>query len=167
MELQDWANRWGISPEAMYELGKVLVQRLTPAGDFSAGNIKSEQDVQQKIRLESCAHGLRLWRNNSGAVTTSDGRHVRFGLANDSAKFNEKIKSSDLIGITPIIIKDYHVGRLFGVFTSIEVKRPGWVYKGDPREIAQGDWLNAVRGLGGIAYFATDESILNEINKTR
>lgn len=97
--------------------------------------------------------GWRLWRNNSGAVTTEDGRHIRFGLANTSAQLNKKIKSSDLVGIAPTLITPEHVGQTLGVFVSIEVKREGWQYKGTPREVAQLRWLELVAALGGIAYF--------------
>ena len=54
---------------------------------------------EKRIRLEAAKQGILLWRNNVGAVKTSDGRMIRFGLANDSHKMNQHIKSSDLIGI--------------------------------------------------------------------
>lgn len=94
-------------------------------------------------------------RNNNGACTTDDGRHIRFGLANDSEKINKQIKSHDLIGITSVTVRPQHVGAVFGVFTSIEVKRSGWQYKGTEREQAQLKWGNFVISMGGIAQFAT------------
>jgi len=73
---------------------------------------------------------------------------VRYGLGNDSAQVNAKLKSSDLIGITP-------VGGV-GVFTSYEIKKPGWRYAGTPREVAQLRWLELVVSLGGIGKFISD-----------
>jgi hypothetical protein len=84
-----------------------------------------------------------------------DGRMIRFGLANDSPALSKQIKSSDLIGITPYTITAADIGRLIGIFTSIEVKPPGWVYKGTPREVAQLAWINLILSMGGRARFAT------------
>ena len=114
---------------------------------------KSEASLQVEIRVETSKRGMRLWRNNAGAVTTDDGRHIRFGLGNDSVKMNAEMKSSDLIGITPVVITPDMVGRTIGVFTSIEVKKPGWIYRGQGREVAQLKWINMVVGLGGIGKF--------------
>jgi hypothetical protein len=77
---------------------------------------------------------------------------IRYGLGNDSAQVNAKLKSSDLIGITPMVIG----GQKVGVFTSYEVKKPGWRWAGTPREIAQRDWLLLVRSLYGISKFISD-----------
>lgn len=114
---------------------------------------QSEAALQAEIRVETSKRGMRLWRNNAGAVTTDDGRHIRFGLGNESARLNAALKSSDLIGITPVVITPDMVGRTIGVFTSIEVKRPGWVYKGQGREVAQQAWITMIKTLGGIGKF--------------
>jgi hypothetical protein len=71
---------------------------------------------------------------------------VRFGLANDSAKLNKSVKSSDLIGFTPV--------RGAAVFTAIECKREDWLWAGSPREIAQQKFHTVVRASGGLAGFA-------------
>jgi hypothetical protein len=84
-------------------------------------------------------------------------RMVRYGLANDSAALSKCLKSSDLIGITPHTVSAYDVGRLLGIFTSIEVKRPGWKYRGTEREQAQHAWLQLIISLGGIGRFSTGE----------
>ena len=95
--------------------------------------------------------GMRLWRNNTGVAFDQTGRPVRFGLSNESAQVNAKFKSSDLIGITPVVIE----GRTVGVFTSLEIKHPGWKYTGGGRETAQKNWLDLVNSLGGIGKFIT------------
>jgi hypothetical protein len=114
---------------------------------------KSEAVIQQAIRLEASKRGIRLWRNNTGAITTDEGRHVRFGLGNESASLNKSIKFPDLVGITPL----YFNGNTYGIFTGIEVKREGWVYSATPREVAQQAGIQLINSLGGIAYFSTGE----------
>jgi len=116
-----------------------------------------EAQVQQRVRLEAARFGLQLWRNNSGAFTDERGRLVRFGLGNDSAALSAQIKSSDLIGITPVTVTQAHVGRILGVFTALECKRPGWhLTPGDERAIAQGRFHGIVRDAGGFAGFVCD-----------
>lgn len=152
--IEQWGVRWGVHPGAISELR--MIMGVHDPGPVDT-NIKgmSEAAIQQRIRIDSSQHGCRLWRNNNGATLDENGRMIRFGLANDSAKVNKEIKSSDLIGITPRIITAYDVGVTVGIFTSIEVKRPGWGYTAQPREIAQLKWVTLVRSMGGIGKFTT------------
>lgn len=113
----------------------------------------SESAVQQRVRLKASQQGRRLWRNNVGAVTDENGRHVRFGLANESVQMNKILKSSDLIGITPMIITPQMIGQFVGVFTAFEIKRENWKYTGSDRELAQLNYINLVKSLGGFAEF--------------
>lgn len=122
--------------------------------------MKTEAAVQTDVRLELSQRGVRVWRNNVGVLQDKDGRHVRFGLANESTRVNKEIKSSDLIGITPITITQDMVGKTIGVFTSYEIKKEGWKYTGNGRELAQAAWINLVQGLGGIARFISSVSQL-------
>lgn len=116
---------------------------------------KSETPVSQAIQLAAPKHGMRLWRNNNGAAYSPDGRLVRYGLCNESKKISKQLKSSDLIGITQYVIKPEDVGKTFGIFTSVEVKREGWKYTGTAREVAQLAWINLIKLFGGFAFFAT------------
>ncbi len=118
---------------------------------------KSEQAVQQRVRLKSSQQGRRMWRNNVGAVTAEDGRHIRFGLANESAPQNKILKSSDLIGVTPVVITPEMVGQTVGVFTAFEIKREAWHFTNSEREQAQLAFINLVNSLGGIAGFVNNE----------
>ena len=88
--------------------------------------------------------GGALWRNNSGACFDQTGRMVRYGLGNVSKKLNDVWKMPDYCGIAP-----------GGQFAGIEWKRPGWVYRATPREVAQLNAILNVRALGGVAGFAT------------
>ena len=117
----------------------------------------SEAEVLAIVRLEASRLGLRLWRNNVGATYTEKGAFIRYGLANDSKNINEIIKSADLIGIRPILIKPEHVGLVIGQFVSREIKPTGWKYRGSEREVAQMEWANLIITLGGDAAIVTGE----------
>lgn len=118
--------------------------------------MKSESEVQQLIQIEGPQHNCVLMRNNSGCFKDSTGRLVRFGLGNISNKYNDRMKSSDLIGVTSMVISPDMVGKTIAVFTAIEVKAEGW---GPPelsrREIAQNNFVQWIRKQGGIAGFAS------------
>lgn len=149
MTLDEWAQRWNLPQQAMNELYLLYVP---PANNQPIADM-GETAAQSRIRLAATRRGVMLWRNNSGAVESADGRHVRYGLANDSQRLNEHLKSSDLIGITPITWQ----GRKFGLFTAIECKRPGWKKPENARDRAQAAFLTLVTSLGGVAKFCTSE----------
>ncbi len=117
--------------------------------------ITTEQDVQNLSRLEESKKGHWITRNNVGVFRADTGRPVRTGLANESARMNELIKSGDLIGIKEIVITQDMVGQTIGQFISREIKKPGWKYSGTPREKAQVRWANMVNRKGGDAKFVT------------
>ena len=114
-------------------------------------------DVLPLVRLRASQRGDRLWRNNNGAGTLSNGSFVRWGLANETEAMNRSLKSSDLIGIRPVTITPEMVGRTIGQFVSRECKRSGWKYRGTPRELAQKAWIDLVNTLGGDAAFTTGD----------
>jgi hypothetical protein len=114
--------------------------------------MQTETDVQNLCRLRAQELGAVLWRNNVGAIKDARGIPVRFGLANDSAKVNEVLKSSDLIGI--------HMGR----FLAVECKEPGWVYSAmRSHDAAQHSFLRLVRQYGGLSGYATHPDDVNAI----
>lgn len=116
----------------------------------------TEFPQQQQIRLEAARQGTPLLRNNNGALLDTNGRMVRYGLGNDSKRLNEVFKSSDLIGIRPLLIRPEHVGKTIGQFFAVEVKKPGW--SGTPRtkhELAQAAFGRWVIQHGGYFQFAT------------
>ena len=121
----------------------------------------NEATVQQQVRLAFANIG-QMWRNNSGACTDDTGRLIRYGLGNDSAALNKYIKSSDLIGITPVTAYLQSAGWCtLGVFTALECKRPGW--RPDDRSIAQGKFHDIVREAGGFAGFVTHPDDIQKI----
>jgi hypothetical protein len=147
-DLQEWAIRHHVGQDALAELMVMLTHDEPPIENLST---RTEAGVTSRIRLKASDTGGAMWRNNSGAMHTPDGRFVRFGLGNNSAKISKHFKSSDLIGITSVV--STAPGQVFGVFTAAENKRPGWKFSGTDREKAQLNYINVVQALGGIAGF--------------
>ena len=125
MNYEEWADQY---PDAAAALGSVQA---------------TESENQQKARLLLAERGELIWRNNVGATPAIKTvqcpwchrshvvrqRPVRYGLCNDSARLNATFKSADLLGITPVLITQEHVGQTLGLFRSVEVKRSGWRFK--------------------------------------
>ena len=127
---------------------------------------QSESDIQQFIQIEGPKHKCVLMRNNSGCLRNLDGTPIRYGLGHISKKQNEKIKSSDLIGISEILVTQDMVGKTLGVFTAIEVKPPKWkLLPKDQRGHAQLAFIEWVKKKGGIAGFATSVEDFRELMK--
>lgn len=157
MNLTQWAIKWGIPYGAVEDLRREFGAISTePAPRFG----ESEASVQNRVRLEASRKGLRVWRNNVGACMDQNGNFIRYGLANDSKKMNDIIKSSDLIGIRPVTIRQRHVGQIIGQFVAREVKAANWSYTGTEREEAQLRFLELVVSLGGDAAFANSGGTL-------
>ena len=151
MSTAEWQAKWNVSDLALADLHQSLVKEATPVTiDFKA----PEQKTQAEIRVEAAQKGMVLWRNNNGLAFDDRGNPIRFGLANDSAKMNKNIKSSDLIGIRPVTITLPMVGTVIGQFVAREVKRESWTYKGTAREKAQAKFLELILLYGGDAGFA-------------
>lgn len=81
--------------------------------------------------------GMRLFRNNVGALQDRNGQWVQYGLCKGS---------SDIIGWTPTIIQPDMVGRNVAIFTAFETK----VGK-RATTVEQGAFIAALRDAGGIA----------------
>ena len=100
----------------------------------------SEQELQQRIRLELGRGPVRLWRNNVGALRDQRGQLVSYGLCRGS---------SDLIVLRRLTIGPEHLGQSLAVFVAIEVK-------GERGRLAaeQQQFLEVVREFGGLAGVA-------------
>lgn len=144
MMLREWAVKWGVPFAAIADLESSLGLMGTP-GVVEDGH--SEAWSQSAERLAAARAGVLLWRNNVGVLEDENGRPVRYGLANESKQQNEKLKSSDLIGLKPS-----------GQFVAREMKPPGWVYTGTDREVAQLNYILLIRARGGDAAFSTGPS---------
>lgn len=151
MTLQEWAAKWGVSPDALRELAAGTVY-TAPAEEHSAG---SESRQQSLVRLEAASKGVYLFRNNVGAGMLENGSFVRWGLANDSEKVNTVVKSADLIGWRSKTIKPSDVGAMVAIFTTREVKRENWKWSNTPENNAQLRWAALVNAHGGDAAIVT------------
>lgn len=149
VELRTWAVRHHVGADALVELAHLLGH--VPAAQQEGA---SESNVQSRIRLAAPAAGMRLWRNNVGALVDDRGVPVRFGLANDTKALNEKLKSGDLIGWRRIVVSPAMVGQTVAQFVSIECKWSDWQPGESPeREAAQMRWATLVAAEGGYARF--------------
>lgn len=157
MLLNQWSQKWGISPEALADLqANYLGQRSESAHSVAAS--MNEASVSQRVELAFAELGGILWRNNVGAFLDARGVEVRYGLANTSKKVNKETKSGDGIGCLPIVIQQRHVGCTFGLFVSIESKKAAWTWKGNAHELGQANWGQIVTSLGGVGMFCNDPS---------
>lgn len=121
----------------------------------------SEARVQSLIRMEAAQKGRRLMRNNVGVLKDAAGRPVRYGLANDSKRVNELVKSADLIGWETMTITPDMVGQRIARFLSVECKAEGWKPNpNDPREKAQRAWADLVNSEGGRALIVSGPGAL-------
>lgn len=116
---------------------------------------KSESQIMQSVLLNSGKLGWRLFRNNTGVCLRKDGVPIRYGLANVTKAMNQHLKSSDLIGIKPVLITSDMVGKTIGQFIAVECKNSGVDVNKPPtgRMIAQNNFLELIRSLGGHAEF--------------
>lgn len=117
--------------------------------------MSSEAKNQQDIRLALAAiPSIECWRNQVGAAEDRNGRVIRYGLCNDSKKLNANIKSSDLVGVRPMLITPDMVGQVVGVFYALEVKESDWKFRpNDDHSAAQLRFIQLVQRSGGLAGF--------------
>ena len=154
-DLYVWAKKWNIPWEAIRDLQKAM-GTLPEINTSSVSHPPTnEAEASARIRLDAAKSGALLFRNNVGAMQDDNGRIVRYGLANESRQMNENIKSSDLIGIQSVNITSGMVGQTIGQFIAIEMKAPGWVFSGTPREVAQRKFIELVISRGGAGKFST------------
>lgn len=153
--LLEWQRKHSITAEALADLVSMVgldVPRSTKG--------TPEARVQDEARLLASKMGWRLFRNNVGVLKDERGVPVRYGICNDSPAMNKRIKSSDLIGIRPVVITPDMVGSTIGQFVAREVKKAGWKYKGTEHERAQLAFGTLIIGLGGDFRFWSGEGEL-------
>lgn len=149
-----WQVKHSVSMQALNELRILLAQPITSALNTSDAPL-SEAAVQNNIRLTASRAGIVNFRNNSGAgKIEGESRFIRWGLCNDSKALNEKYKSCDIIGISPILITSDHVGRIIGQFWAREAKPSNWKRPSNEREFAQQRFIELINACGGDAKFS-------------
>lgn len=155
--LINWATKHNVNKSALVELMSLMGAEQT---DGKSKSDSPEARIQDEARLLASKMGWRLFRNNCGALKDENGRVVRYGICNDSPAMNKRIKSSDLIGIRPVVITPDMVGSTIGQFVAREVKKAGWKYKGTEHEEAQLAFGTLIIGLGGDFKFWNGEGEL-------
>lgn len=126
--------------------------------------LTTEAAAQQHVRREFGDKVGPIWRNNVGGAFDETGRLIRFGLGHENKMADDDPRSSDLIGITPVLIQPHMVGYYLGVFTAIEMKKPGWhMTPSDKRAIGQAKFHDMVRLACGFAGFATGPEDIGRI----
>ena len=153
--LLEWQRKHGITAEALADLVTMVGLDVPRSTKHTP-----EARVQDEARLLASKMGWRLFRNNVGVLKDERGVPVRYGIANDSPAMNKRIKSSDLIGVRPVIITPDMVGSTIGQFVAREVKKAGWKYKGTEHEKAQLAFGTLIIGLGGDFKFWSGEGEL-------
>jgi len=101
----------------------------------------NEMNRLRAIMLGLSTPGVRLFRNNCGALKDADGRLIRFGVANPGG--------SDLIGWRSLTVTPDMVGRKLAVFLAIEVKGE----RGKATDHHR-NFITRVRADGGLAGVA-------------
>ncbi len=113
--------------------------------------------VTSDVRLRAGELGILLGRNNVGVCEDATGRMIRYGLCNDSAQMNKRIKSSDLVGVITWNGPNAPPQSVYGVIAlplTVECKRSDWVLTpGDDRGQAQKRFLDLIKQRGGVAGF--------------
>lgn len=166
MTFLEWIIKWNIPPNALKELAESCVFLGPPEDDTENG---LEGPVQRELRLEAARAGKYLFRNNRGAGRMESGNYVRYGLANDSKKVGDTVKSADLIGLETVFVTmemvleaishgvpGYKVGR----FLSVEAKAPSWKFNGSLEDMAQLKWATFVNDAGGRALITNKTGVL-------
>ncbi len=101
----------------------------------------NEMNRLRAIMLGLSTPGVRLFRNNCGALKDTEGRLIRYGVANPGG--------SDLIGWRSVTVTSDMVGQKLAVFLAIEVKGE----RGKATD-AQKNFLDRVKADGGLAGVA-------------
>jgi hypothetical protein len=120
------------------------------------------------ILTDATARGMRLSRNETGVgflgdpvderdestsrgrvhvVTLLNARRVRYGVFGPVQGVKDSGGGLDLIGWTPLIITERHVGSLAAIFTAIDAKTGGQRLAPNQRNFAQ-----VVTAAGGLCY---------------
>jgi hypothetical protein len=163
--LRTWAAQHGVSMAAIvdleFRLGIGPSHAIRNSIELDMSNPPgSEARQQDMVRLEAAQKGVRLFRNNVGALPDKAGRFVRYGLANDSVALNKVLKSPDLVGWRKRVITPDMVGSVIAQTVLREIKEDGWTYRGDDHERAQLAFIELGIADGADACFCTGPGTL-------
>lgn len=134
----------------------------------------SEVNVMRRIMKRLSSEGARVFRNNVGQAWTGLAKVIRKSgtyyceegdvIVKHARRFHGglEVKSSDIIGWTPVEITENMVGKTVAVFTGIEVKSDekkasAAVTSKQAHEKGQQNFCAAIRLSGGFSGFAGSE----------
>lgn len=134
----------------------------------------SEANVMRRIMKRLSVEGARVFRNNVGQAWTGSAKMIRKSgayfceegdvILRRARRFHGglEVKSSDIIGWTPVTITESMVGKTVAVFTGIEVKSDekkavSASKSKQAHEKGQQNFCAAIRFSGGLAGFAGSE----------
>lgn len=152
MIMYEWAARWGIPFEAIADLEQQITSQAEAVRYVDARSGR-EANNQKLLQLDAARSGVLLMRNNVFVLQNDNGVPVRAGLMNETKQQNQVCKSSDLIGVKPVLIQPQHVGHTIGQFVAREEKSSNWVFTGTDREEAQKNFIDLINSKGGDAAF--------------
>jgi hypothetical protein len=154
MNFYEWARAEGLT---FAQIRSYQLHLGTYDERLTDGEGSSEAAVVKRCQVRASKVGGRLWKNHKGAAVLQDGTFMRYGLLNESKRISDEIKSSDLIGVYPLVITTDMVGSTIGQLWLVEVKEEDWHYTGDAHETAQLKFLELGLAMGARATFATSE----------
>ena len=111
-----------------------------------------ESDIQNQILIELSKQGAIAFRINAGSFWAGEiisNKDNLLLLKNPRKIQGAPEGTSDIIGITPVTITQEMVGTRVGVFTAIEVKKPG-----EKPKPSQKNYLNCMHKMGAIVGVA-------------
>lgn len=116
----------------------------------------NETTLVRLLMLSASKLGLRLFRNNVGALQDKKGSWIKYGVCNPGG--------SDLIGWSEVQVTPQMVGKTVCIFTAVEAKS-------ETGRLSQHQkaFLDAVKAAGGVAIIARSvedlEQALGELEK--
>lgn len=111
-----------------------------------------ESDIQKQILIELSKQGTVAFRINAGSFWAGEilsNKDNMLLMKNPRKVQGAPEGTSDIIGVTSVMVTPQMVGSRVGVFTAIEVKKPGQKPK-----INQENFIAKMRDMGAIAGVA-------------
>ena len=111
-----------------------------------------ESDIQNQILIELSKQGTVAFRINAGSFWAGEimsNKDNMLLMKNPRKVQGAPEGTSDIIGVTSVMITTEMVGTRVGVFTAIEVKKPGQNPK--PHQV---NFLSQMRSRGALAGVA-------------
>lgn len=137
---QQWKDHHAVYAPEGKELPEFLTKEPRKDAGVARGKQKEGGFVNGLLKMLNSLHGVRVYRNNSGAWKAPNGAYIRYGIGPGG---------SDILGYRSVVITQSMVGQRFAQFLAIEGKQ-GDGYLTD----AQSHFLSEAVSAGGLAFEA-------------